>query len=66
MSGFVFNVWFPPDMPDEEPTLFDRREDAERYAALFADAKVEEVAVMDQGLAASFIAEANSEIEEDR
>ncbi len=63
MTEFVFNVYFPDDAPDEEPTLFARREDAEEYASIFAKAVIEEVTVMDQGLAAGFISEARSDID---
>lgn len=61
MSGVVFNVWFPDDRGDE-PTLFDRREDAQEYADLWGNGNVEELTVMDQGLAAGFISEAAADL----
>jgi hypothetical protein len=62
-EGYVFNVRFDADLDDGEPTLFERREDADEYAALFADGEVEEVTVMGPGMAAGFISEAVADIE---
>lgn len=59
----MFNVWFDTEGPDAEPTLFDRREDAQEYARLYEHSHVEEVAVMDEALAGGFIEEARAEIE---
>lgn len=63
MSAVVFNVELEPG----EPTLFDRREDADTYAGLFAGVEVREELVMDAGLAAGYISEAEADLEaEDR
>jgi hypothetical protein len=61
-SGVVFNVWFPDDRGDE-PTLFDRRKDAQEYADLWGNGNVEELTVMDQGVAAGFISEAAADLD---
>jgi len=48
----VFNVYFADARESDEPTLFERREDAEAYAALWESGNVEELIVMGERAAA--------------
>ena len=61
----VFNVYFADARLIDEPTLFERKEDAEAYAALWADGNIEELIVMGESAAAGHLAEAEADLEAD-